>query len=385
MRRKAILNRREFLESASIIAAGMATSSRIGAVPAPPRLHMAIVGSMGDASRISVYFVTEPGCGRDWILLQELPVKAPVSILTYPAHDTLYVLNQIDIHEGLPRGTVEAYRLDRGNGKLTLLCRQPLSLSATGPRHMALSPGGASLAVAVADGGAYNVLPILQNGELGRVSIQRKETGVGPVTGLQDSAHPQSILFTPNENTMIASDLGSDRLKVFSIRQDLEQGIELLSNVQLPSGSGPRNMALHPDGRLLFVDHALEGVLSLFELNGPILTSVPNNTIHGAFGDALAMHRSGEFLYSAGRRSIAAWHIRRSESSSPMQSNRCLLPLQSDRIGPVRALILDPHESALYASTPHGVLQFELAPVSGRFGNPRSVASIQDAHSILFV
>jgi 6-phosphogluconolactonase (cycloisomerase 2 family) len=163
-------------------------------------------------------------------------------MLLHPNQRTFYVLNQVDEHEGLPRGTVEAYQVNRSSAAITRLCRQPLSLSAIGPRHMALSPDGASLVIAVAGGGAYNVLPILQDGRLGRVSSKRKVTGSGPVAGHQAASHPQAVLFTPGEKTIIASDLGADRLDVFS----LEPGIELTSRISLTPGSGPRNLAIHP-------------------------------------------------------------------------------------------------------------------------------------------
>ncbi len=78
--------------------------------------------------------------GERWTRIQRVPSPAPACILLSAAQQTLYVANEVDVHEGLPRGTVEAFHIDPFDGRLTLLGRTPLSLSATHPRHMALSP-----------------------------------------------------------------------------------------------------------------------------------------------------------------------------------------------------------------------------------------------------
>ena len=126
-------------------------------------------------------------CGR---VYSAYPSRAPACLLLSPAQRTLYVANEVDVHEGLPRGTVEAYRVDPLDGRLTLLARRPLSLSATRPRHMALSPDGKLLAVAAYGGGIYNLLPIAEDGSIGSPSSIYKEAGCGPLAPLQDRRIP---------------------------------------------------------------------------------------------------------------------------------------------------------------------------------------------------
>ena len=109
-----------------------------------------------------------------------MPSPAPACILFPPAQRTLYVANEVDAHEGLPRGTVEAFHVDPFDGRLTLLGRTPLSLSATHPRHLALSPDGKLLAVAAYGGAIYNLFPIAEDGSLGQPSGIFKQAGCGP-------------------------------------------------------------------------------------------------------------------------------------------------------------------------------------------------------------
>lgn len=329
---------------------------------------LAFVGTMGEASCVHTYSVRD----GQWKLLHTIQCKAPIAMLVHPTQDMFYVLNQINEHEGLPRGTVETYRLGRETGALQFLNRQPLSLSAISPSSMALSPDGRTLAVAVAGGGAYNLLPVLESGQLGRVSSVIKETGSGPVAGQQDAAHPQSVIFT-EAGTLIASDLGCDRLSTFSI----EDGISVTGRIQLPAGSGPRHLAVHPHGDLLFADHALGGSASVFRRNGSGLGATPLATIGGAFGDALAIHPSGDFLYSAAGEVLTAWRI-------DLESGG-LNPVHSIAVEAVRALLAAPDGLALFALTPRGVLRVEIAAVGGQRLYPQLTASISDTRSILFL
>ena len=80
--------------------------------------------------------------GERWTRIKCVPSRAPAFVLLSTAQRTLYVANEVDVHEGLPRGTVESFHIDPFDGRLTLSGRTPLSLSATHPRHMALSPDG---------------------------------------------------------------------------------------------------------------------------------------------------------------------------------------------------------------------------------------------------
>src|ERR1700684_1339492 len=118
--------------------------------------------------------------GDSWKSTQRVPSRAPACILLSAAQRTLYVANEVDVHEGLPRGTVESFHVDPFDGRLTLLGRQPLSLSATHPRHMALSPDGNLLAVAAYGGAIYNLFPIAEDDSLGQASGIFKQAGCGP-------------------------------------------------------------------------------------------------------------------------------------------------------------------------------------------------------------
>ena len=80
--------------------------------------------------------------GGRWRQLGVVASAAPSSLALDAGERFLYAVNEVDEYEGLPSGTVEAYAIDAADGNLKLVNRQKLSLSATAPRHAAVSPDG---------------------------------------------------------------------------------------------------------------------------------------------------------------------------------------------------------------------------------------------------
>jgi len=294
--------RREFVRGA----AGMVALPHLplGAVAAPSP-QFAYVAS-GEGS-LHVFRLR----GEVWTTTQRVPSPAPACILLSPAQRTLYVANDIDAHEGLPRGTVEAFHIDPLDGRLTLVGRTPLSLSATHPRHLALSPDGKVLAVAAYGGAIYNLFPIAEDDSLGQPSSIFKQAGCGPHAQSQASAHPHTLLFDAGGRHLLSSDFGSDRLSVFAV-----EGGRLQRHMQLATaeGSGPGACALHPAGSVFYAWHTLQSTLACYRYDGASGSigdtlqrlSFPTASLH-----ALALHPSGRMLYTTqeNRNELRAWHV----------------------------------------------------------------------------
>jgi 6-phosphogluconolactonase (cycloisomerase 2 family) len=225
----------------------------------------------------------------------------------------LYAVNEVDEYEGLPSGTVEAYSIDAADGNLKLVNRQKLSLSATRPRHAAISPDGKALVVAVHGGGAYNILPLEEDGRVGAVSGILKETGSGP-RDEQKSAHPQMVVFD-RAGRAVSVDLGSDRL---SVLKPCTMQWRTAARYTARAGDGPRQIAFHRDGRLLFVANGLDASVVCYEYDveegrisgklGQVATANDGKT----GGVIMALNPSGEFLYTSHRRGaggVSIWRI----------------------------------------------------------------------------
>lgn len=275
--------RREFLRGAAGVVALPHLPQAVGAT------GFAYVACGDDSLR--VFRVESAG----WTQIQRIPSCAPAFVLLSRTQQMLYVANDVDMHDGLPRGTVEVFRVNSGDGSLTLSSRIALSLSATGPRHLALSPDGRLLAVAAYGGGIYNLIAISADESTGAVSSIFKDAGCGPHAS-QDSAHPHTLVFDAGGRHVWSSDFGSDRLSVFSVADGrLERRLQHSTGV----GSGPGNCVLHPSGSFVYAWHSLEGALVGYRHDGEVMQRVPLRA------GALAVHPSGRLLYAA----QGAWHI----------------------------------------------------------------------------
>jgi len=294
--------RREFVRGA----AGMvALPHLLHAVASAPSKQFAYVAS-GEGS-LHVFRVH----GEVWTRTQQVPSPAPAYVLLSLAQRTLYVANEVDVHEGLPRGTVEAFHVDPFDGRLTFLGRTPLSLSATHPRHLALSPDGKLLAVAAYGVAIYNLFPISGDGSLGQPSSIFKQTGCGPNAQSQASAHPHTLLFDASGRHLLSSDFGSDRMSVFAV-----EGGRLQRPIQRATceGSGPGACALHPAGSVFYAWHSLQSTLACYRydsVSGTIGDTVQRLSFPTASLHALALHPSGRMLYTTqeNRNELRAWHV----------------------------------------------------------------------------
>lgn len=241
--------------------------------------------------------------GSGWRSIQRVQSAQPTSLAVGADGRTLYAANQIGLYRGLPMGTVESYTIG-GDGRLTLLNRQELSLSATMPRHLAVSPNGRSLAVTAQGGGVYNVMPIAEDGSVGRA------TGILKVTGDTDGRRAQPRMATfDRAGRIVGADQGTGRLRVFAANDD---NLITHSVSKIENGS-PRHIAMHHDGDALYVAHddSIEcygydqTAGHILELRQRLTNAVVAN---GA--TALAIHPSGKLLLACDAvRGVSSWKI----------------------------------------------------------------------------
>lgn len=243
------LTRRRFLAAAGITA--LATQMRIPSLSREARFAFVAMNSVSGAIHV---YAANRGL---WELRQLLPAESPAALALHPNGRVLYVLHDVEEYSYLPRGYIDAYQIEVTSGCLSLISRQPLSLSATSPRHFAIAPGGRCLAVSAYGGGILNLLHVHADGCLGRVFAIRKETSCIPIVPHPSTAHPEAVVFDSSGRYIFLADSGSDTVSIFSAGPSLQ----LLARCILPSGSGPRYLALDPANRFLYVSCALSGLL----------------------------------------------------------------------------------------------------------------------------
>lgn len=330
-----------------------------------PAIRFAYVACDADSKgTIHVFQVSAHGA---WKLIQSVPSRAPSSLAVSADGGTLFVANRVRRYLTHPTGSVESYRIDRATGRLQLISRRALALSAVGPEHVAISPDGQFLVVCATGGGAYNLLPIHADGSLGNVAILRKETGSSVHAEWQPSARPQQVTFD-RRGRIISSDLGADRFNIFEVE---ESELAVIGRHPANAGSGPSAIQFHPDGSVLFAGCALDGTVlarAYDETNGKLLARSAVARGGAASRDArihtIAVHPSGEFVVAswsnAGRDGISVWHFDCDTFSfaptQALQTQGAIKGLQFTRGG----------DRLIAANTAGGVVStFEFVPASG--------------------
>ncbi len=238
--------------------------------------------NMGGFSRgISAVRVAEKG-------LQFVGIGATASSPSFLTYSTvpgvIYAVDEAN-------GRVEAFRRKSKATTLTAMGGQPTS--GTLPCHLAATAEW--LYACNYGSGQVDVYPLGADGGIGEVRQTLTSTGKGPKPE-QDGSHPHSTLAFGD--TAIVADLGTDRVNVYRWSEG-ELGLE--SSLELPAGTGPRDLAVSPVAGKIFLIGELGG--SVFVLGGGRNVQVVKEGGSGAApGDhaaGLVVDATGRFLYTA--------------------------------------------------------------------------------------
>ena len=355
-------NRREFVHLmgfSTLTSAGLCSSL----LPSNARSSVRFAYVASERDEIHVYAAR----GAAWTRVQTIGSERPVSLAVARNGRALYAVNEVSMHRGLPMGTVEAFAIG-SDGRLTRLNRRELSLSATMPRQAAVSPDGKSLVVAVRGGGAYNVLPISEDGSLDRVSAILKETGVERA-GESLPARPEMVVFD-KAGRMLSVDGSAGRLSVFAMSGD---GMTLHARAAMDAESGARRVAMHPAGRMLYVAH--EDSLACYGYDAAAGTILQKRQEISAVDGlrAMAVHPAGGFVYGChSGRGVAAWRV------SAASGELLAMGQQMEDMGRVDAIDISPDGRELVAlNRERGSITTAVVDVAtGRLTESKEVARV---------
>lgn len=295
--------RRQFSQAlaASAVASLLTQTGRAFTATVPAGL--AFVGNApanGGLGAIHVYRVSPSG----WRHTQVLPAVAPGHLLLHPSLPVLYALHNVAEWKHLPRGAVSAYAIDQQGGRLSLLGSQPLSLSATHPRHATLTADARHMFVAAEGGGMYNLLPVAEDGNLLPVLAIRKEHG------LQDGdrakiASPRAVALHP-DGTLLSVDPGQESLTGFELRG---HDLVLRDRTRVHAGDGPTQLALSPCGMHAYTLHGAGEAIAVHSLRGDRSLQVLQTCTDVSRANSIVVAPGGRFLLASGEGSTDVLRI----------------------------------------------------------------------------
>lgn len=133
------------------------------------------------------------------------------------------------------------------------------------PCHVSTDTAGR--VVLIADYGAGRVASFraAADGRLGVAAASIEHRGSGPNAARQERAHPHAIYAMPNDRDVLVPDLGTDRIVAY--RLDTASGVLTERpdrGAVLRPGAGPRHLAVHPNGRYLYLANELDNTVTAF-------------------------------------------------------------------------------------------------------------------------
>ncbi|EMR01990.1 lactonase family protein [Cesiribacter andamanensis] len=231
-------------------------------------------------------------------------VSNPSFLKASPDGRHLYAVNE---HSGDQEGMVSAFRWENGSGRLDFLNQQP---SGGGdPCYLNVSPDGRHLLVANYTGGSIGVLPIEGEGRLGAPVQVVQHQGSSQNKERQEKPHVHSVVLSPNGQHLLAGDLGTDKINLYTFSGRAEQPLTPADPpfVAVEAGTGPRHLIFGPSGQYVYLVQELSGSMAVYrwnegtpELMQTISMTAPDFT-GKVSGAEVRISPDGRFLYASNR------------------------------------------------------------------------------------
>jgi 6-phosphogluconolactonase len=215
----------------------------------------------------------------------------------------VYAVNE---NGGTKPGEVSSFSFNKTNGTLTFINKR--QTSGAHPCYIATDKAGKWAFTANYTGGSLSAFPIMPDGSLGELAQLIQHEGKG-VDARQEKAHVHSTIFTPDQQHLLVSDLGLDKVMIYKFtpdaKQPLSQGADSFFTVK--AGNGPRHLAFHPAKPWVYIIEELSGTVSVFRFKGTNFTFMQNLSSHpaaysGSRGSAdIHITPNGRFLYATNR------------------------------------------------------------------------------------
>jgi len=239
----------------------------------------------------------------------------PSFLAVHPNNRYLYSVNN---NPGPPDNVVSAFSIDRKSGMLTLLNKVPPG--GFGQSHLGLDNTGKWLAEANYGSGSVAVLPVLPDGKLGQPTAFDQQTDPTPRPDSPRPTRAHAVEFSADNRYLLVANVGLERIYVY--RFSATNGT--LAPNDPPStktepGSGPRHLALHRKGNVLYALNERVATVTAFRYDpssGALtqfqnVSALPEGFTARNSGAEIFLDKKGRFLYTSnrGHDSIAIFSI----------------------------------------------------------------------------
>lgn len=205
-------------------------------------------------------------------------------------------------------GTVSSFAFDADKKTLTFLNQQ--KTGGENPVYVNVDKSGKWLINATYNQATISVFPILENGKIDPMAQHFKFTeGSGIHPTRQEKAHTHSVIFSPDDKTVLFADLGADKILQYPFDENQKQPLidSQSTFINTKPGSGPRHITFSKDGKLAYSIEELAGMISVYDFSDNKLTEIQRIATHpeklkeGFESSDVHISPDGKFLYASNR------------------------------------------------------------------------------------
>lgn len=268
-----------------------------------------LTGQPGGSAHEAPLSVFHVDAGLFTLVQRVTQLQSPTYLATHPKRHVLYAAERhwppLGPHPA-GDGSMTSFEIHPAEGHLTPLNSQACATTA----HISVHPDGRYVFAAMHRACQVAAFLLNDDGSVDEVRSARRHQGRGPRSPIQDRPFPHSVYPDPSGKRLFSCDLGIDRVMVYDFDEaagSLEPAYHPYG--QLSSGSGPRHLSFHPNGRFVYVVSELASTISIFRYDSEsaalsiaqTISTLPENFEGKNAAAHVLVHPSGRFVYASNR------------------------------------------------------------------------------------
>jgi len=240
--------------------------------------------------------------------------------------------------QGKSKGGVASYSILPDNN-LKLISTQPTL--GKGATHVSIDKTGTCLFSVDYGSGHLTSYKVDSKGAISPAvsTFDLKGSSIHP--SRQTSSHAHSIYSSHDNKHVYSADLGTDKINIYSLNQETAE-LTPVGYTKVPAGSGPRHLALHPNGKYIYALNELTCTISTLERTPSTGTlkllhtiSVLPEPTEGISCSEIHLTPNNKHLYTGNRgvkkqtrNSISFLTLPKDLSQKPKLAQNLVLPIQ---------------------------------------------------------
>ncbi|HMU46987.1 MAG TPA: lactonase family protein [Chitinophagaceae bacterium] len=265
-----------------------------------------LVGTYNSPKSEGVYVYRFNSTNGNATEISHVKTSNPSFLAISPDEKLVYAVHE-DADNNGKGGEVASFSFDKSKGMLTFINKQ--SSGGDHPCYVAVDKTGKWVFAGNYTSGSLSMLKANKDGHLDPASTVIQHEGYSVNSERQNSPHVHCTVLSPDNKYLYVADLGIDKIMTYAF--NAKKGT--LSNsragyIMTEPGSGPRHIAIHPNGRFVYLIEELTGSIVAYKDFGnadlqelQTISALPP-AYDGPVGSAdIHVSPDGKFVYASNR------------------------------------------------------------------------------------